>query len=372
MQCLAVAAAVASLAIATARGAAAQSYPPITDRDHALDVAGAAVRRTTQPGTFGWDFHVDGASAAFADDFDNHGLDDTDDAASPIASLGLVLQYGTWGIGLVGVTSSTQIVEETGDATTMDGVIEPQGSVGKLVIAGSFLDEAHTVGLGLRVGSLSVVQPRTGFDDVTLFTISGPGLETGWVWRPPERSWRVGANAALPVRGLTKITVDDCNPHDCEGYILPERVEVPWVAAVGGAYRFAPTPWNTDVDTPYRDERALLLAADVVVNGMAEDGHGLEAFTRHMLQPSGRRTSVSLRLGAELEAIPGWLRLRAGSYWEPGRFDDVGGRLHGTAGADIRLFELHLFGQGYRPQLSFTADRARDYGNLGASVGFWR
>lgn len=383
--------------------AAAQPYPEVMDRDFALDlysggivggvrvigmggaavaiavgstgtlanVAAPAVRRETKHGTFGWDAHFDGQSAAFADDFDNNGLPDTDDASSQLGTAGLVIQYGDWGFGITASTTSTQIVEDDGDAATMDGILEPQGSIAKIVVARSFLDETHTVGVGLRLASLSMVRPRAGLDKLELFRVSGPSAEAGYLWRPRERSNRVGLAAALPVRNLTSVTVSGCDPLNCEGYILPERVEAPWMAAVGYAHRFASTPWNVEIDSQYRDERALLVAADLVVHGAVEDGHGLEAYARHMLQPSGRRPVVSPRAGAEAEVIPGWVRLRTGTYWEPSRFPGVAGRLHATAGADVRLFQFSLFGTAYRPRISFTADRAREYGNLGVSFGFW-
>jgi hypothetical protein len=381
----------------------AQTYDPVVDRDFALDLytgsiigsvrvigmggasvaiaqgsvgtlsnaAGPAVRRTTKATKFAGDFHIDGQSAAFADDFDNNGLRDTDESSSKLATVGLVVQYGHWGLGLAATTSSTQIVEDDGDETTVDGVLEPTGSVIKVILARSFLDETHTVGAGLRFGSLAMIRPRPGLDDFELFRVSGPSAEAGWVWRPREQSWRAGASGALPVRA-GNVTVGDCDPLMCEGYVLPSRVEVPWTLAVGGAYRLAHTEWNTHVDKEYRDELALLVAADLVITGPVHDGYGLEAFARHVLQPSGRETVVSPRVGAEFEAIPGWVRVRAGSYWEPARFADVSGRLHGTAGADVRLFELKLFGHAYRPQLSFTIDAAPRYGNAGVSFGFWR
>jgi hypothetical protein len=384
--------------------AAAQPYPPITDRDYTLDLysgaivggvrvvgmggaavavaegsigtlsnaAAPAVRRPTRQARFGWDFHVDGQSAAFADDFDNNGLRDTDQASSQLASIGLVLQLGRWGLGVSATTTSTRIVEDDGDAATMDGVLEPQGSVARVVVARSFAGEVHTVGGGLRFGSLSLVRPRPGLDDLALFAVSGPSLEVGWLWRPRDRRWRAGADVALPVDGHADIRVDDCDPLDCEGYILPERVAVPWTIATGLAFRFAESPWNTRVEAEHRDERSLLIAADLVVHGRVPDGHGVEAFARHLLQPSGRRTVASPRLGAEAEVIPGRIRIRVGSYWEPGRFDDVGGRLHGTGGADLRLFAVRLLGTSYRPQISLTADRAAGYGNAGISLGLWK
>jgi hypothetical protein len=152
---------------------------------------------------------------------------------------------------------------------------------------------------------------------------------------------------------------------------LPERVEAPWTVAAGVAYRFSDRPWNISIDDFYRDERAVTLAADLVVTGPVSDGYGLEAFARHMLQPSGRHTVVSPRVGAEIEPLAGWIRVRLGSYWEPARVEDVSGRLHGTAGLDVRLFGFSLWGGHYRPQISLTGDLASGYGNTGVSIGLW-
>jgi hypothetical protein len=335
------------------------------------NAASPAVRRTTRSGTFAWDFHIDGQSATAAKDFDNNGLSDTDASASQLATVGIVIQYRRWGFGVVATTTSTQIVEDDGDPATQDGVLEPQGSIGKLAVARSFGDgEDHTFGAALRFGSLSMVRPRPGLDDFVLFNIAGPTLEGGYIWRPANGDLRVGGNGALPIT-RTDVTVTDCNPLSCEGYVLPETVKAAWQLAGGVAYRFGPTPWNIKYKEQYRDELAAVVAADLVVTGAVDNAYGLEAFARHMLQPSGREVVVSPRLGAEFEAWPGWVRVRAGSYYEPGRFEGKDGRVHGTAGLDVRLFEFHLWGGYYRPQLSFVGDVADGYGNTGASIGLW-
>jgi hypothetical protein len=396
---------VVSTALAGTRHAHAQAsappYPPIEDRDYALDLysgtvvgsvrmigmggasvamaegsvgtlsnaAGPAVRRTTRSGTFAYDFHLDGESSANARDFDNNGLPDTDESSSKLATFGLVIQYGPWGVGLVATTSSTKIVEDDADAE-MGGVIEPQGSVAKLIVARSFGHDELTVGAGLRFASLSLVRPRVGLDDFVMLQISGPTAEAGALWRPPKGHLRVGVNGALPVLG-TSVSVKECDPLHCEGYILPARVEAPWTVAAGVAYRFSHRPWNVSIDDYYRDERSVTLAADLVVTGGVPDGHGLEAFARHMLQPSGRHVVVSPRLGAEIEPLAGWIRVRVGTYYEPARVEAVSGRVHGTAGLDLRLFGFELWGGHYRPQISFTGDAASGYGNTGVSFGLW-
>jgi hypothetical protein len=379
-----------------------QEFEPITDRDYSLDLytggivgsvrmigmggtsvgfaegsvgtlsnaASAAVRRTTKSGTWAWDFHLDAQTAAFASDFDNNGLEDTDDFSSAIATAGLIIQYREWGFGLVAATQRTRIVEDDGDDSTEDRVLEPNAIVGKLVVARAFHDQEHTVGGGIRFGSLAFTRPAGVVGDVKMFSVTNPGLEGGYMWRPPGTSLRLGGALALPISGGT-VAVDTCDPLNCEGYILPERVEVPWIVSGGAAYRLAATPWNKKVDTKFRDELALLVAADLVMTGWVPDGHGVEAFARHQLQRSGLDLALSPRLGAEAELIPGWLRLRLGTYWEPPRFPGVDGRLHGTAGVDIRLFGFTVFDRQYRLRISLTADRAPRYGNGGVSIGFW-
>jgi hypothetical protein len=147
-------------------------------------------------------------------------------------------------------------------------------------------------------------------------------------------------------------------------------VRAPWRAVAGGAYRWAPTTWNREVMTRFRDEEAFTLAADLVVTGPTENGYGVEAFGQHMLQRSGRHAAISLRTGVEYEWLPGRLRVRTGGYWEPGRFDETAARLHITAGADLRMFEFDLWGLR-RGRLSVTGDIATRYTNVGLSIGFW-
>ena len=90
----------------------------------------------------------------------------------------------------------------------------------------------------------------------------------------------------------------------------------------------------------------------------------------HDLQATGQHVGVSPRVGAEFEWLPGRLRVRAGSYWEPARFADVNGRIHATLGIEARAFEFSLFGPR-RGRITLTGDVASRYNNVGLSVGFW-
>jgi hypothetical protein len=97
----------------------------------------------------------------------------------------------------------------------------------------------------------------------------------------------------------------------------------------------------------------------------------VEAFAAKQLQASGRIVSPTPRVGIESELIRGWLRVRAGSYLEASRFEETSARLHGTAGAEVRLFAFRAFGQERRVALSAAGDVAARYKNVGISIGFW-
>ena len=65
--------------------------------------------------------------------------------------------------------------------------------------------------------------------------------------------------------------------------------------------------------------------------------------------------------------------MRAGSYFEPSRFEGVPYRVHGTIGTDIRLFSWDLFGllDEFTLSLGGSADVAERYVNLGVGIGLW-
>lgn len=378
--------------------ARAQTYPPIEDREFSLDMfsgaalgsvqivgmggtalgfaegsagalfnpAAAAVRRTTSKGSWDWDFHLDALDGSFASDFDNNGVRGDADTGTSLETAGLAGMMHGWGLAVTGTTQTT-----TFDGVATDEQLQARVLTGKIALAHELFDRTWTVGVGLRIGTFSLDTLATGAA-TTLFSMSGVGLEAGGLWRPARGNLRIGASASLPVSGRdVDVIREGCDPLDCDGYILPRRVVAPWQVAAGVAWRRAPTWWNQQVATYYRDEPALLLAADVVVSGSVEDGLGIETWGAQQAQRSGAHPSISVRAGVEYEAVPSRLRLRAGSYWEPRRFDDVGGRVHATAGAEVSLFELPMFGWRFRGKMAFTADVAPRYVNAGLSVGLW-
>jgi hypothetical protein len=120
----------------------------------------------------------------------------------------------------------------------------------------------------------------------------------------------------------------------------------------------------------------FLVSASLDVLGPVKDAVGVESFLERTVQRSGRRPSLSPRLGLEFEAIPAWTRLRAGTYLEPSRFEGYtkGARAHLTLGFDQRLIRWEVFGlwaEGSIWMLSASLDVAREYVSSGLGVGMW-
>ncbi len=348
--------------VATAEGSAGATANP----------AAPAVRPATSNDKWDWDWHFDWLSPELGSDFDNNGIPTTEElSVAPLFTLGVVGQYKQWALGLNGDIWQRDV----GEATLPSGETAPETAslaVGRIIVARSFLEDRITAGLGVRTGEFAMLQ-KVDNRNLTRFKISGAALEAGAIWRPTDRDLRVGVAAAGAISG-SKVQVADCDAVSCD--TLPGSVEVPWQVSVGVAYRRGPTRWNQKIKADWRDERSLLLAADLLVVGAVEDGYGIEAYVLDRLQRSGASTVFSIRAGAEYEWKPGWLRIRGGSYWEPGRFldqngDTIGGRLHVTIGLDVRVYSFRLWGDNYRAKISLTSDGAEGYGNGGLSVGLW-
>jgi hypothetical protein len=192
------------------------------------------------------------------------------------------------------------------------------------------------------------------------------------MFRPHEKSYRIGASARLPSFAGAVTNMCGSDPADCRGFVRPTGSQLPWQIGLGFAWRLAASEWNADGATPrFRDERALFLAADLELVSAVPDGVSIAGFVTRTALPSSRSPSLVARLGAEYEIIPGRLRLRAGSYWEPGRVAGRTGRVHGTGGLEVRLFRFNFRDRERRVRLALAVDAAERYQNSGLSIGFW-
>ena len=323
--------------------------------------ASAAVHPETTSSKFAWNVYFSSYVPVSGQDLNNNGQPVTSVRRSLLGAVGVLVQYGSWGVTLDGGYTAHEIAPEAG------GGLGVRSLIAHLAIARTFRNDDFAVGLGVRAGGLNVY--TLDEQSQTLFTRGGASGEAGVVWKPRGQSFRLATSFALPFR--TGPLDFSCDPNNCAGYILPSNAIVPWDTTVSAAWRFGPTPWNQHIDGAFRDERQLTIAFELALVGPVDNGYGMEAFAAKQLQVSGRTVSPTPRLGVESELIRGWLRVRAGSYLEASRFQETSARLHGTAGAEVRLFAFRLFGQERRPSLSVAGDVASRYKNVGISIGFW-
>jgi hypothetical protein len=325
-----------------------------------VNVSAPAVRPTTDTDWWSLDVHFDALSSSASTDNWNDGIVSSNGAGTTELTLGAALRFFDWAGA---ITFTYQFADFAGAGS----FVARTGDV-KVAFARWLEPIDMSIGVAVRVADLSVAQGSTG-----LFDILGVGAEAGAQWIPRRRDFRIGVAAATPIAGGS-VSTTACDPSACmiggTSYMLPDQVYVPWRVAIGGAYRFGPSRWNQMVTTTFRDEQSLTLVADVVATGSAPNGYGLEAFTQDLLERSGRSIAWSVRGGAEWECLPGRLRVRAGSYYEPARFDGVSGRVHGTFGIDLRLIEAYVWGYR-RGRIGVMGDLAERYNNFSVSIGFW-
>ncbi len=118
----------------------------------------------------------------------------------------------------------------------------------------------------------------------------------------------------------------------------------------------------------------VMVSASALITGAAENAVGLESFLSQEVNRSGEHPVVSLRLGAEMGLVPNFMRLRAGTYSEPTRFETSSARPHYTGGFDLRIGRWNVFGlwpDDYQWRLAVGADVARDYFTLGVTIAGW-
>jgi hypothetical protein len=127
------------------------------------------------------------------------------------------------------------------------------------------------------------------------------------------------------------------------------------------------------IDYEILPRRYFLISADLVVIGAVKRSVGIDGFLDQELRLHVERPSFLPRLGVEGEPWKRRLKLRAGTYVEPGRNVGVAPRVHFTAGFDVRLFVLVFTGpvNPWDFRLGATMDVTRDYSDLGLSLGFW-
>ena len=122
------------------------------------------------------------------------------------------------------------------------------------------------------------------------------------------------------------------------------------------------------------ERRYLVISTDLeIVGPTGTNGQGMDAFLSQSGHASGTYATLSPRIGFESEPLINQLKVRAGSYLEPSRYDGVPPRVHGTLGVDIRLWESTLFGliPSQHLRVSTYVDYTYNYFDWGLTAGLW-
>jgi hypothetical protein len=120
--------------------------------------------------------------------------------------------------------------------------------------------------------------------------------------------------------------------------------------------------------------RYFLVSAALLVTGNVTDAVGVDSFLQRVVNRSGKKVVFSPRLGIETETVANWMKVRAGVYGEPTRFESADPRVHGTLGMDIRLFSWDLWGMldsDSKWRMGASMDAALRYLTWGVGIGLW-
>ena len=314
--------------------------------------AGVAFRLERSTTKFDWDWTA-GLSNLKSKDFDNNGQSPPDYKDHHIRSLGLMGQYGPWGLGIL---NDAEILALNGpDGKQNEYVL----SVTSLALGRQFLDRELTIGVGLRA---TMAKVRNKTFDTSLGKLSGIGWEMGGVWNPERGPFRFGATYSSSISSNQSLNNSGGTPVTVNGLIIPQQLILPARFGVGVSYAVE--------SAPFWKNHKWLVAADLLVTESSENAVGVESVLAQKIQPVGTHNTTSVRLGSELETIPGRLRLRLGSYYEPSNYEGVSSRTHLTGGFEVRLFHSKIWGE-HDWGFTATVDSARDYLNILLSLGFW-
>ncbi len=119
-------------------------------------------------------------------------------------------------------------------------------------------------------------------------------------------------------------------------------------------------------------ERITLFASMLAV-GKSADAIAIDGFLERRLDYVGTRVQYAPRFAVETEPVANLLRLRAGMYVEPSRFQYGTHREHFTFGGDLRTFSWDFFGlvADTTLRLSGFFDLSPRYANFGLGLGAW-
>lgn len=250
----------------------------------AVNAASPAVRDPHSHRWFDIDVNLSVAlPGAFArTDFDNRGNRGGRVADFVNLNVGTTLQFGAAGGTVTGDLQQYSLTPEGSGGQPLTLRLGRFRVLGALSLARGQL----SLGAGVRAVTLQILSGLTGGD---IFAAAGGGPEIGALFLPTGRPFRLGATFRAP-QFLTAVTSDRAEVlnngvRSVSGFVVPERVLMPWETEFGVAYQLGPRPLNPGWINPNDHER--------------------EARERILSEREQRRSRTAARLATFPEALRG-------------------------------------------------------------------
>jgi|GEM_PF-3175044 len=301
--------------------------------------AGVVYRHPSSTGTWSADGTL-GVYSIQGNDIDNNGNTSQSYKDYSVYTIGGLLQYKRWGLGLYTMGQRFTVGDQD-TSQTYD-------------FAYGFINAGYTTknrewawGIGVRP---AMMKSQTQGDQ--LLKISGVSPNAGFLWNPQRGSFRLGGSWQGPLKNSNVLPQNTIIPRSGGQTYYPQKILLPTIVKIGASWQF-----NKGV---FARGHPLLITAQTNVMGRTPNAVGIESFLEQKLQYTGEHTTVGVAGGGEYEILTHRLKVRAGSYWEPSRYSNVQGRLHGTAGFEVYLFTVHALGD-WPMSFSYSMDHASRY-----------
>lgn len=286
-------------------------------------------------------------------DSDNSGTQSLVYGNTSLVDLGLMAQYKNWGVGFV----SQMAVFESQNLPQNQEVQFKSGTM-----AAGYTTDDRSVAIGVSLNPVGArVHPKNNYDPRS-FKLEGMGYGAGILVHPHRGSWRFGAAYSSSVSTDEGNVISGTDPIKVANLIVPEGVLETDILSLGVAHE-----WNHFLG--WRGHPGLA-SADIRIFGQSpSNAQGSAAFVTQSARPIGQKTIATIHGGMEVELLPNRFRLRAGTYYEPSRYEGGSARQHITGGFEVRLFPIPYVTR--QVSFSYATDYTARYQVHSFSLWLW-
>ena len=222
------------------------------------------------------------------------------------------VQLGPWGLGTAVALQQYGLSRDSAAAPSPSQKIQARFAVGLLHLARSFVDGQLLFGAGIRYTGLSVINQNSQFyNSQSLFTTQGVGLEFGWLWRPHNQAFRLGATVRsavttkpesgsnIAVKNGSRVLFSDTP----DPMYLPDEVALPWEWTLGFAAQLGSRPFNPRWTDPHDlvEETRRSLRCREIERGQREEQDLLD-IPEDAEDKVNRKARIEAEVKAEREA----------------------------------------------------------------------